>query len=247
MITVVKQVASIFRSIFYAYVNNVSSYPVIAIKVSKPDSANRFTVYEPVIAYDRRGVPGYAAIPADMPESMKRAFLAWNECDLVVQALLPSLEAKLSARIPGVRVDWLNVDIAPVFLFRNPDSDANVPDPTHSSFLITLPHNRGKYVADFTIEQFGFGEECWFLPFEDYMTRTRDCLYEIYNFEERNLDLKFTFSEDRIKGQRLMRKLGRDLDWAIAEQLAESDRAAVIDDMARRALYEEWVRWRAYA
>ncbi|KAL1593316.1 hypothetical protein SLS60_010924 [Paraconiothyrium brasiliense] len=246
-VAVVKQVTSIFRSIFHAYSNNESSYPVVAFNVSKPHPARPFTVFEPIVAYDRGCVPGFASFPANTPESMQRAFLAWNECDLVVQALLPLLQAQLSARIPGVRVDWLNVEIAPVSLFRKPDSDPDDPDPEHSSFLITLPDDRGKFVADFTIEQFGFGEDCWFLPFDDYMRRTRDCMYVIYDFEERKLDIEGAFVEEHIRGQQRMCKLARNMDWATVEKLAESDRAVVINEMACRAMSEERLQWRAYA
>lgn len=92
---------------------------------------------------------------------------------------------------------------------------------------------------DFTIEQFGHGGERWFLPFDEYMSMTQDGSWRICGYEDRGVDLQGTFEDEHLRGQKVMRKLCDDIDWAAVQQMAENDRIALVNEMTSRALLEE--------
>lgn len=217
----VKQIASLHRLISRSYEEHVLSYPIASIDlVAQPDQAPHseyiptpaIPVYEITFEYGDDPVPGRHACPADVEERLQAGALFWNECDFSVQTFLPSLQKQLDASVPGTRVQWLIADIAPEFVFR--EAGADVLRPSHSAFHVTLPGDGGRYVVDFTIEQFGFGAERWFLPLEEYvgMVAGMDA-WEVWNFEEGGEgDEEVLFEEHVVRCQGIMREVCEGLD-----------------------------------
>jgi hypothetical protein len=238
-VQVAKQVASLHRSIFQAYTDNEVFNPTISVtQTNDPDSANAFVIYEPTFDYSVAPVAGKHAYTAVISEQVKRGLAVWNQCDLVVQSLLPWLKARMSDSLPGARVDWLSIDIAPRFVFRYPGADIDT-DPAHSAFLVTLPGDSGQYVVDYTIEQFGYGRDCWFLPFEEYMNMTQDGNWYIYEYEEQLVVLQDLFRREHVAGQAAMNKICDQLEWVALMEMDESASTAVIDEMACSVLHEQ--------
>ncbi|KAL5382459.1 hypothetical protein DPSP01_006558 [Paraphaeosphaeria sporulosa] len=232
-VRVVEQIASIHQSIFRAYEENVSSYPIVSVElVAQPEPDHQvehvanppFVVFKPTWDYDGEPVAGKHACQADVPESVKSGLIVWNECDFAVQTFLPSLRKQLSSSLPGTRVQWFHAVIAPVFVFRQADAGADVPDPAHSAFHITLPGNGGEYIVDFTIGQYGYGMERWFLSFEEYKAMIRDRLWYICDDEGRGESLQGAFDDKHLSVQRIIRELCDEFDWDTLKQMAESDR-----------------------
>ncbi|KAF2451765.1 hypothetical protein P171DRAFT_438440 [Karstenula rhodostoma CBS 690.94] len=247
-VQVVEKIASIHRSIFWAYEENGLSYPIVSVKrAAQRNPGHKFEVYEPTGDYNTAPVAGKQACSADVPEAIKRGLMVWNECDFAVQTLFHSLQKQLSGSLPGTRVQWLSVDIAPIFIFREPDAGADDPVPAHSAFFITLPGDGGEFVVDFTIEQFGYGRERWFLPFEEYKAMTCDGSWYIYEYEDRGVDLQNAFTDEHLRSQRVMRELCDEVDWVVVQQMAESDCAAFMK-MTYRGMHEQHrPKKRAYA
>lgn len=144
-VQVVEQVASIHRSIFRAYEENESCYPIVSVeRVAQSDSNEevervadqQFTVYVPTFDYDGAPVLGKSACFAEVPEAVKRGLMVWNECDLAVQTLFPSLQKQLSASLPVALVQWLSVDIARL---RFPSTRCWRQHP--GSFALCLPYH----------------------------------------------------------------------------------------------------------
>jgi hypothetical protein len=105
---------------------------------------------------------------------MRRRSSKFNHCDVSIQFFLIYLEPLLKKI--GARVEWLAVCPNPRMVFHWAES-IPLPEVRHSVFYITAKTGE-TFVADFTIEQFGFGEDMWFLPAKEYMqvcTRGRHC------------------------------------------------------------------------
>jgi hypothetical protein len=129
-------------------------------------------------AHDKYGHTAYSsgasAYPPSWSASTRRQSSKFNHCDVSIQFFLVYLEPLL-AKI-GARVEWLAVCPKPRVVFHWAGSTP-VPDVRHSVFYITAKTGE-TFVADFTVEQFGFSEDIWFLPADKYMqvcTRGRHC------------------------------------------------------------------------
>ncbi|KAF2865818.1 hypothetical protein BDV95DRAFT_651916 [Massariosphaeria phaeospora] len=104
------------------------------------------------------------ALPAGTPPYLARAVQKLNLCDHALEVMKDAIAEKL--REIGARVEWLRLIPLPRFIVHSSDEPPQVY--THSVFAITSASG-AQYIADFTIEQFGFDRSMWFMTCSDYM------------------------------------------------------------------------------
>ena len=96
---------------------------------------------------------------------MRRGSNKFNHCDFSIRVFLYVLEPLLS-RV-NARITWLAVVAKPYWVIFWKDYQ---PDPQvlrHSVFNIET-RSGDEYIADFTIEQFGYSSECWLMRKSEY-------------------------------------------------------------------------------
>jgi hypothetical protein len=133
------------------------------------------TAKPPVITLHPTGHPipmaakGRAAFSPKIPYDMQTAILNYSQCDLSIVCFLESIREAL--RPIGATVEWLLINsIQPLSILHYPYEKPNTGGIRHSVFAITTA-NREQYVADFTLEQFGYPAELWFLKKAEYAVR----------------------------------------------------------------------------
>ena len=118
-------------------------------------------------------VKGNEAFPANTSLQLQAAARELNSCDITFHAFLYRL-SELLRRI-GARVDWYILRATPLFGMQY--DTAKFEAPVHSVFCITSASG-SEFIADFTIEQFGYGEEYWFMDKYHYLLEcTKDTKY----------------------------------------------------------------------
>jgi hypothetical protein len=115
---------------------------------------------------------GPAAFPADTHPALQLSILKINTCDLAVHSLLPYLTIALQKL--RACADWLVVDASPKCMFHY--FPEQVQQGLHSVFIITSATGN-QYIADFTLEQFGFDANMWFMKKNDYYDQVTDKEY----------------------------------------------------------------------
>ncbi|CAI9625477.1 unnamed protein product [Alternaria burnsii] len=95
---------------------------------------------------------------------MRRGSNKFNHCDFSIRVFLYMLEPFLS-RV-NARITWLSVVAKPYWVIYwkhyRPYSEVR-----HSVFNIET-RSGDEYIADFTIEQFGYSSECWLMRKSEY-------------------------------------------------------------------------------
>lgn len=155
-------------------------------------------------------------LPAGTNQHLLMGYMKWNLCDFVVHTFLPNLQSQLAVRLPGSKVEWLRIKMVPMHVFRDvEDANLDTMDPFHSVFLVTLAEG-DQYVIDFTIEQYGFDDDCWFMPAPLYRMITDNHMWSICDPAERE-----TFYGEwlpcYVESQKAMRKVCTRLDWVAME------------------------------
>ncbi len=100
---------------------------------------------------------GRAAFPPGVSPEMQMALLKFSTCDFVTFTFLPHI-AKALENI-GARVEWWYVRMKPRYLIHFEPDEFTEPD--HAMIAITTASDE-KYVADLSIEQFGYSGQEWF-------------------------------------------------------------------------------------
>jgi hypothetical protein len=165
----IKKVLEPFRQIFMIILENaendcVSHFTIDrtynpAIITLHPANGNDFSV----------SAKGRAAFPPSIPYDMQTAILKFNQCDLSVLSFLCWTRDAL--RPTGATVDWLMiVSVRPLSILHYSDEEPVTRNARHSVLAITTA-SREQYIADFTLEQFGYPAGLWFLERAEYFTR----------------------------------------------------------------------------
>jgi len=165
----IKRVIEPFRQIFMTILENAENDCVSHFTIDRtynpavitlhPADGNNFSV----------SAKGRAAFPLSIPYDMQTAILKFNQCDLSVLSLLCWIRDAL--RPTGATVDWLMiVSVRPLSILHYSDEEPVTRNGRHSVLAITTASGE-QYIADFTIEQFGYPAELWFLQKADYFTR----------------------------------------------------------------------------
>jgi hypothetical protein len=151
--------------------------PIVYLTTTAPILYNPAIIYQPspaiVTEYansvieDGKWVTsaGALAYPPGTPTHIRRQSQKFNWCDNSIKIFLYYL-LPLMQEI-GAKIEWLTVTSNPRVVYHWFNCSPR-PDIRHSVFLITSRTGE-QYVADFTIEQFGFEEEMWFTKREEYM------------------------------------------------------------------------------
>ncbi|KAH9872923.1 hypothetical protein J1614_005318 [Plenodomus biglobosus] len=128
-----------------------------------------------------REVDAEVSMPKDLHESIRYAIPKLNMCDYVSAVFLPHLTNVLQQI--NARADWLIVELQPHFLLRF--AGYELPEhQAHSTFSITTSSGE-QFVADFTMEQFGFHPQYWLSSKTDYLNwYTVNCEYRLHTDEE---------------------------------------------------------------
>ena len=157
----IKRVLEPFRQIFMTILENAENDCVSHFTIDRtynpavitlhPANGNNFSV----------SAKGRAAFPLSIPYDMQTAILKFNQCDLSVLSLLCWIRDAL--RPTGATVDWLMiVSVRPLSILHYSDEEPVTRNGRHSVLAITTASGE-QYIADFTIEQFGYPAELWFL------------------------------------------------------------------------------------
>lgn len=235
---ILRHAALLHREIFHAYIQNRPARPIDAFQSYADLRTDGITVIQAILDVDGEITPMHAAINNSVPALLRAGLMKWNMCDLAVETFMKPLERQLLRHIPGATIDWLSVDILPNSVLSWTHRDPNGPIPAHSAFLFKLPDGE-RYVVDFTIEQFGFGEECWFLPLETYLDMAWQCEWYILDFDESVATLEGHWEDQLVLAQALMLRLCNEMDWDFVDQLTVSEASAYLYESARRALFED--------
>lgn len=116
------------------------------------------------------GLPNTVGIDHYTPEIQARArigSLKHNHCDYSIHLFLTYLEPVF--RKFGAKIEWFAVGANPMVLFHSLPRPAQL-NIRHSVFSITTARGE-EFIADFTIEQFGFPGSSWFTQKTAYVAQ----------------------------------------------------------------------------
>jgi hypothetical protein len=162
----VKRIVGLFRDIFNACNNGCDREPVTSIHRKEFQWSSK-QVYAISIGRDANGermqVPNAETYPSGTSEDMRKSINLYSLCTLSVVTYLEQLRKALQAL--GAEVSWHEVVINPriVLTFK----DRNSGTPYHHVFRIKTATGQ-EYIADFTIEQFGYFDH-WFMEKDKYL------------------------------------------------------------------------------
>ncbi|KAF2634407.1 hypothetical protein P280DRAFT_524135 [Massarina eburnea CBS 473.64] len=135
----------------------------------------------------------------------------------------------------GARIDWLLVSPYPLVTFRF--FGDKVQNCKHSVFGITS-QNAEQYIADFTIEQFGYnGETRWFLSLAEYMESiSGDGKWHLANDEDLESHGAGTGTEtggQMESWREVLMQFAYGLDWEKLNGMCREDRLNCVEKQAR--------------
>jgi hypothetical protein len=110
---------------------------------------------------------GALAYPTGTPRTIRRQCNKYNFCDTSIHIFLTYLLPAL--QMIGAKIEWHTVISNPRIVFHYSTSKPR-PKVRHSVFLITSKTGQ-QFIADFTIEQFGFKPQMWFMKKESYVRK----------------------------------------------------------------------------
>lgn len=182
----IKSIVSIHRAAFHAYLEHDTHPPITKLKKKDPDPPEIAQEYTIIMNVKAKAESGLSAFPPGTSPAMYTSVLKWEMCDFAVQTFIASLKKQLDLRVPGTKVDWITLSVNARIKFRleKPTKDE---EPRHSLFLITMPDadEETEFVADFTVEQFGYSGDGWFMEKGEYLDNvaaTRE--YSVRDVEE---------------------------------------------------------------
>lgn len=166
---------------------------------------------------------------------MQTAVLKLDGCDLGVLAFLPHVTDSL--RKFGARVGWLVVHAKPRILIHY--SSEHLGEPIHSVFGITS--SRGEqFIADFTIEQFGYEADCWFSRKSDYLHHcTQDGKFRLAADDEVAELEEVTASNTHMSSVvETAKTVYEQLNWKTYEDLPLQERKSWVESSTRLILQQ---------
>jgi hypothetical protein len=110
---------------------------------------------------------GALAYPTGTPETIRRQSDKYDQCDTSIRVFLIYLLPAL--KMIGAKIEWHTVISNPKVVFHYSTFKPE-PKVRYSVFLITSKTGQ-QFIADFTIEQFGFKPRMWFMKKEDYVRK----------------------------------------------------------------------------
>lgn len=141
---------------------------------------------EDVIMYTVYGQKKDEPFTSKLPEKVLKALSKNLECRTAMSAFLEPMRKDLASI--EAQVDWYQ--LTPNRTISIEYHNAGLPTPiTHSVFLIT--HEKGRFIADFTREQFGYIDGAWLL--------TSDAFWDKYTIQAKPLPKPRIVTPEQIK------------------------------------------------
>ncbi|KAF1915656.1 hypothetical protein BDU57DRAFT_577453 [Ampelomyces quisqualis] len=196
-----------------------------------------YTIHtDPVDGCEVQEVKGIEAFPPEISSQLRSAVLKLNTCDMTVNAFLSRLsDALLSV---GARTDWLLVCAEPLFGLHY--DVRNLEMPVHSVFCITTASGE-EFIADFSVEQFGYDETHWFMDKYQYLVEcTKNGIYRIPSNEEIAEAVEGQ-AQNQIAAQMIdiFRLVHDELDWSELVEVPADEQVPWVRSRIRQML-QRW-------
>ncbi|KAG9196018.1 hypothetical protein G6011_01139 [Alternaria panax] len=213
----IKRILEPFHQIFMTVLEDVEN-PCLPIITLHPAKGDNFCIV----------AKGRTALPPNIPYDLQTAILKFNQCDLSLVCFLGWIREAL--RPIGATVEWLLiVSIRPLSILHYSDDEPVIEGGRHSVFAITTASHE-RYVADFTLEHFGYPTELWFLKKAEYSVR-----------------FLAVGARWRIASKEAMEEADRDIAEVDAQQYSRTPIDAVYDEINwpdyRRLPTDERMSW----
>lgn len=178
---------------------------------------------------------GRAVFPPGTSTEMQTAVLKLDGCDLSLLAFFPHVTDALQKI--GARVDWLVVDAEPHILIHY--SSEGLSEPIHSVFGITSSSGQ-QFIADFTIEQFGYEDDCWFSKKSDYLHHcTKDGNFRLAADDEvADLEEDVPRNAHMSSFVETVKNVYDELDWKTYENLPQEERQSWVKTSTQEVLQQ---------
>jgi hypothetical protein len=238
----IKAIVAPFREIFNITLQEQYMERIIRIVYSKPAADSMYpgspiyTLHDGSIGQPPDLQKGAAAFPPKSSARLRTAITKLNTCDLAVNSFLSRLADCL--RPLDATVQWLTVRASPRFILRYVSSDSK--QPIHSVTCITTKSG-AQFVADFTIEQFGYDEDYWFTELPDYLALcTIDGKYRVttdVEIAENAADIATCNYEGAMTT--LFRRACDAIDWPVVHALSPDERMELVRARTIETLHEK--------
>lgn len=157
---------------------------------------------------------GAAAYPCWVSHELRRSSHKYNHCDYSIRLFLGHFLRCLGE--VDAKIEWFAVDAKPLFLFHWYGNPLQL-KVRHSVFSITTRSGE-EYIADFTIEQFGYPSEMWFMGKQEYV-------------------------EKCTTGQEMMQPCEMEIASAMEGKIETTGKVEVIRELCRKLDFRAWRRW----
>ncbi|KAH8727721.1 hypothetical protein GQ44DRAFT_824560 [Phaeosphaeriaceae sp. PMI808] len=107
---------------------------------------------------------GAEASPPGTSADIQLAIQKYNHCDTTGFVLIPYLGIALREISAGI--GWITSKVYPWIVLTHGNEDVET---FRHSAMVIISSTGSVYVADFTLEQFGFGSEQWFWDWDSYV------------------------------------------------------------------------------
>jgi hypothetical protein len=157
---------------------------------------------------------GAAAYSSWVSHQLRRSSQKYNHCDYSIRLFLHHL----SSRLGDVKADikWLAVYARPRILFHWHGYPLRL-KVRHSVFSITTESGE-EYIADFTIEQFGYPSSMWFMKKKEYVARC-------------------------TTGEEMEQPCRQEIASVMRGEIQWSDKVLVVSEVCRKLESGWWKRW----
>ncbi|KAF2243099.1 hypothetical protein BU26DRAFT_570502 [Trematosphaeria pertusa] len=167
------------------------------------------------------------------PPHIRSAYKLLNLCDA---SLWVTIKAATKAfKDTGVAVAWYLVQPQPQLIFVDEDQEPVIT--THSVFVVSDTMDGARYVADFTIEQFGHDAGAWFGTWAEYterFTAGAETWQRHLRSERKEINEQMKMEEYWAQGRKTLRVVLAGLDWADFERMSDERRQFVEEEMVVR-------------
>lgn len=157
---------------------------------------------------------GAAAYPYWVSHQLRRSSHKYNHCDYSIRLFLGHFLRCL--REVNAKIEWFAVDAKPLILFHWYGNPLQL-KVRHSVFSITTKSGE-EYIADFTIEQFGYPSAMWFMEKKEYV-------------------------EKCTTGQEMMQPCEEEIASAMQGEIEMTCKVEVVRELCRRLDFRRWRRW----
>lgn len=177
----------------------------------------RSTSSPPVLVHfleERVEASGAAAYPQWVSHQLRRSSHKYNHCDYSIRLFLGLFLRRLGE--VNAKIEWFAVDAKPLILFHWCYYPLQL-KVRHSVFSITTKSGE-EYIADFTIEQFGYPSAMWFMEKKEYVAKC-------------------------TTGQEMLQPCEEEIASAMRGEIEMTGKAEVVRELCGRSDFRRWGQW----